>query len=164
MDICVYFTKSEKFWSRVIAYFTFSNYSHVLITIGQREDAYEALFKSGVIKRRLEFALENKKIINKICLTDLDEETVFKVQIFLEKNIGKSYDTSSILKGIFRKKDEWYNDKAWYCTEYIAAAFRYAGLKFFSDSKRIITPPDLEAALLSFNLGLNYKEKNINHV
>lgn len=164
MDICVYFTKSKNFWSRAIGYFTFSNHSHVFITIGQREDAYEALFRSGVIKRKLEYALIDKHVVNKICIKGLDEETLFRLQLFLEKNIGKPYDISSILKGIFRKKYRWYNEDAWYCSELIAAAFRFAGLMFFSDFKKIITPVDIETALLSFNLGLTYKEKNTNHV
>jgi len=137
---------SRKRWSIAswfIRVFTMSNYSHVDVvmphTEGQR--LFGALLWKGVSYHRSTYDHEKDYYIE--FENEIQYTRFFK---FLEDQKGKDYDIISIF-GFFFHKRQWHDKNKWFCSELIAAASEYAGVRLLNFHTNRVTPIDLIKSL-----------------
>lgn len=76
-----------------------------------------------------------------------------RVWDFLEHQIGKPYDWTAIRGMAFHR--DWHDDRSWFCSELVAAAFESAGLPLLrTNHLNRVSPRDL---LLSPYLSLSHE-------
>lgn len=137
---------SRKKWSIaswVIRLFTMSNYSHVdvIMPIPDEKYLFGALFWEGVSYHNHKYSYHKDFYIE-----FADENQYTRFYRFLEEQKGKDYDIVSIF-GFFFHKRQWHDKDKWFCSELIAAAAEYAGVKLVNFHTNRITPIDLIKSL-----------------
>ena len=121
----------------IVSWFTWSEFSHAFLKVGNQ--IYEADPFHGV--RIIPYDERNYESIE----IDINEN----VLKFIEERIGVRYDYSAIV-GFILRRDDWHNERAWFCSELIASALEYSDLKITSRKTNRIAPDDLYHAALKY--------------
>jgi uncharacterized protein YycO len=131
--ITLQFSRDEGWGSRIIRWFTWSDYSHVDFVLwdgtllGARTDG-------GVQVRKRDY----KKFA---AVKKYQVEAPGDVIAFALSQVGKPYDRTGIVNfGLHR---DWRAKDSWFCSELVAAAFESAGRPLLQGDYRRITPRDL---------------------
>lgn len=77
------------------------------------------------------------------------EQQEQEIRLWAEGEIGKPYDYTALAPLnvlIPRKKKQWKNDDRWMCSEFCAYGLELAGLEYFPDDFKKVTPGDLMKA------------------
>ena len=147
------FVRDETFLSWIIRTITKSYYNHIAILISETE-VLEAL-PNGVFITPLS-SYEDREFSHKLEyrifeVDGMTKEQVYKVIEFSKKEVGKKYDFLQLVSiyffylfGIPKKYEPIDVTEAWICSELVAEAFEYAGIKFSNDiNSDNMTPKDI---------------------
>lgn len=93
-------------------------WSHVGLNVNGT--VYESRCFSGVIKTAPHKFMERGKYAEVVI--DLDSDSVDRLFEWCESQVGKKYDWAGVFSFPFRA--DWENEEKWYCSEFVAAAFR----------------------------------------
>jgi uncharacterized protein YycO len=140
MIVTIQLVTEDSFASKLIRYFTNSEFSHVDLVMPDG-GLLGARLDGGVQIRPDNYAKFTKLARFNI---DLPADTAAKLFIFATAQVGKKYDSSGIIN-FFTQNRNWREDDSWFCSELIAAAFEHAGYPLFNPfvvAERI-TPRDL---------------------
>lgn len=130
------FTRNDTIWSSLIRWAQWSEYSHVSVIIG--DDVISARFWGGVQREALSSLLAHA---SGYIVATVDASDKKRVEAFILGEVGKPYDWKAVIGiGIHR---DWHDDKAWCCSELVAAALEYAGTRVVSKQISRVTPQDL---------------------
>lgn len=135
----IFFVKNTTFISRLIRWFTKSQYSHCGIFVSNDGiHLYHTEFNMGLKLTHLMYPSEKMEVYRVAGEYNHD-----KLHEFIQKNIGNKYDFGEIFKVIFScKKKE--TDSEYICSNLIFEAYKYAGLDLFDgEMDRIPTPRDI---------------------
>jgi uncharacterized protein YycO len=75
---------------------------------------------------------------------DVPDGVSDKIIFWARTQIGKPYDLPGVL-GIFFGKRDWHEDDSWFCSEYVAEAFNYAGFPLITEQVNRVTPEMLRS-------------------
>lgn len=137
--ITLQFATSAGFGSKVIRWFTYSDFSHVDVVLP--DGTLLGARANGGVKIRP--AGYEKFIKTARFVADVPADVEAKIYAFLHAQVGKPYDKTGIVNLVFQKRN-WHDDDSWFCSELVAAAFEAAGwpLVVVPDPERV-TPRDL---------------------
>ena len=132
----IMFSTQRGILSAIIRFFTWSRYSHVDFIVGPE---YLIGPYPGVGTQREKVARRKQKASRwVICEFDASHE---KMRAAMESIIGKPYDWGAIFGFVLRQ--DWQDDRAWFCSEAIAWASRMAGTPLVTEKAWRVTPRDL---------------------
>lgn len=134
--IIIQFSATRGPLSRLIRFFTWSEFSHVDVVLSS--DFLLGAQWDGVKVRPPDYQAFSKTVRYTITL---NAEVEQEVMAFLYAQLGKPYDKVAIFSFPFRK--DWQDDGKWFCSELVAAAFAQAGVPLVHEAKNRITPRDL---------------------
>ena len=120
--------------SRVIRWQTRSPYNHASIWIGglgglvyEAREFRKVAFQRGYQRRdQAEAEGETVNLFDLRC--EITPEQEAKVRAFLDRQLNKDYDYTSVLRFISRRKASDTSANAWFCSELVFAALREAGI------------------------------------
>jgi len=123
--------------SRLIRFFTWSDFSHVDLVLAN-QDLLGARMSGGVRIRK-----GTERTFSKVAQFGVHVPATIEEQViaFLFGQIGKPYDWGAIFGLVFRRN--WQKTDSWFCSELIAAAFQQAGFPLLRETLNRITPRDL---------------------
>lgn len=131
----IHFVRDNSLVSRVIRFFTLSEFSHVAIQISS--DIWEATMMEGVTRTTLaEFrdkypvTVTRKIWVDTACATG-----------FLNRQVRKKYDWGGLF-GFIAQRD-WQNQQAWFCSELAAGVIKHCGNSARKLRVDRVTPRDL---------------------
>lgn len=151
--IWVYFFETGGLASSLIRFFTFSQWNHVGIKIGDK--FYHSNYKNGV--HCISDGDPNTQVKGSVSNFDvipirLTNEQYEKMDKFLSDQCGKKYDLTALFAFPFRKN--WSDDKEWFCSELVAAVLHRVGIISTPKAYRI-TPKDLYLILKTLQHVIN---------
>jgi len=129
--IVLQFSSQNKIGSKLIQWFTWSDYSHVDFVL---PDGRLLGARGDGVKVREPYPVSDKLIAT----VDAGDEVIERALT----QIGKPYDYCAIIAFPFRR--EWQDDQAWFCSEFALWAFQKEGYNILN-SKHLerIVPRDL---------------------
>lgn len=146
--------ENNKFLSRLIRWQTRSAHSHSAIYIDGK--VYEAVWPKVRVLSLAEFLEDyNQSFINVYvpCYPfsnrhyQLSNEKKEKLAAFLNKQLGKKYDLTMVLRFLTRRQESRKSRNQWFCSELVAAAFEKAGFSLLSR----IEPWEVSPKMLSIS-------------
>lgn len=112
--------------SRMIRWRSWSDYSHAawVCADGTVLDAWQ----KGGVRHVANISVGHKpgtpvELFN----ADLSPAQIHRIELFLKAQLGKKYDWHGVLKFISRRRTTHDQQKKWFCSELISAAFRHVG-------------------------------------
>lgn len=145
--------------SKLIQWQTRSEYSHAAVMVG--ETVYEAREFKGVRKIELgtHSELTPESFLNCHMFTVLTNDVQDKTIVdFLEKQVGKKYDYSSVARFVSRRQASRKASGKWFCSELVYAAFQQAGIDLLREGS--IEPWAVSPHILSLSPSLILNEED----
>jgi uncharacterized protein YycO len=116
--------------------------------------SHSAIIVDGVLYEASEFKGVHNKIAEKrndryfddyqIVLTEKQEEDIAK---FLDRQLGKPYDYTMVLRFITRQQEDRKSVGKWFCSELVFAAVQKVGVNLLNNAE----PWEISPVLLSFS-------------
>ncbi len=144
------FTKSDSAMGRLIRWQTRSPWSHALLVYGPdgRSDQWqviEAVAGKGVIQRPFDIRGEDHQVtLFRVCHPRAAEHED-RVIAFAQRQVGKPYDWTMVIRFVTRKQEARESSGKWFCSEMAYAALWYNGLSLLRDTKPWEVSPGLLA-------------------
>jgi uncharacterized protein YycO len=136
--------KGQGMISSLIKWQTRGEYSHAAIIAGGV--LYEAKEFKGTRKR---MAVDDEKAIYDDFLVETTKEQRDILIGFLEKQMGKDYDYSMVIRFLTRQQEQRASTGKWFCSEIIFASLRKAGVTLFNMTEPWeVSPDDLKRSIL----------------
>ncbi|MGL5329086.1 MAG: YiiX/YebB-like N1pC/P60 family cysteine hydrolase [Peptostreptococcaceae bacterium] len=134
----IFLIKNDTFISKLIRWFTRSQYSHCGLCISDDGiHLWHTEFNMGLRLTHLMYPSDKMEVYR--VNVSYDHEKLYD---FILANIGNKYDFMEIFKVIFRcKKAE--TDSEYICSELIRAAYRHVGIELVDESINVCTPKDI---------------------
>ena len=132
--------------SRLIRWRTWSDYSHAawVCEDGTVLDAWQ----KGGVRHVANISIGHKPGTPvEFFQADLTPREIGRIKAFLRKQVGKKYDWHGVLKFISRRRTTADQQKKWFCSELISAAFAYADCRLLVR----IRDEQVSPGLLSFS-------------
>lgn len=131
--------KSKGFISSAIRFQTRGPYSHASVIFG--DYLYEAREFKGVIKtHRDDYRTKDHIDFFRVPLAPLQEE---KAHLFAEKQLGKPYDYTMVMRFVSRRQESRKSQGKWFCSEYVFAISQAAGKPLFANTDPYEVSPRL---------------------
>lgn len=143
MSVTLFFSKSSSFYSKLIRFLTWSNYSHVGFVL---EDGFilDSDFMSNGVKVRTfeELKITEYEIYTKEC------PTVSRTALdFACSQVDKPYDWTALF-GFFIRRN-WQENDSWFCSELVAWACDKAGTPLVDKELWRVTPQDIYQSVIT---------------
>jgi uncharacterized protein YycO len=154
--------KENRFFSKIIKYFTQSDYSHAGIIVGVYGAdliVVESRLISGVKKSLYNI---NSKKITIFTHIDMVEEKRQKLLGLSISMVGKGYDWKGVLYRAWltitfrrRNPNKWNDKAAFYCSELVSFVYEKVGLVFdMNILPENITPENIASSKFTMNVNL----------
>lgn len=139
------FSAPRSIGSRLIRWFTWSEWSHVDVVMGRQ--VYGAVFPRGVrwdsVAAQVQRSTRHEYV--DIQLTPEQEQAA---NAWLMDQGGKGYDWTAILGFLFRRN--WQDEGRWFCSELVAAALDHAGHPVIKRESWRVSPQALYESICSW--------------
>jgi len=144
-DLRVVLFRGKGLLSRLIKWQTRGEFSHAAIANG--DVLYEAREGAGV--RAMLWDAEEKKRhdYEEYDVPVANAEQYHDVMRFLQKQLAKPYDYSSVLRFVSRRQASRKSSGKWFCSELVFAALRKGGIELFKN----IEPWAVSPQMLSYS-------------
>lgn len=136
MKIGVRFSQTDGFSSKIIRWFTRSQWSHVDLVMPDGSLLGALPFK-GVVQRKE----DKNKGETKTLYVRVPDEMANLVFNFAEEQLGKKYDWIAIYG--FVGRHDWQREGKWFCSELVFASIKKSGVELLHGKKWRISPRDL---------------------
>lgn len=123
-NVTLQFSTRPGLGSRLIRWFTWSEFSHVDFVLYTADGVWLLGSKADGVKRR-PYIESNYSHVARFNLPDCPPAAVQ----FAETQIGKPYDFSALFGFLLRR--DWAEDDSWFCSELVYWAFEQAGYRPF---------------------------------
>lgn len=134
----VFFSDSDKLFSKLIKYFTWSEFSHVGLINDATGTVIDSRYGLGGVSEYdiTKLYTDYPKLI--VVELPFDGEGAFEMA---KTQLGKKYDLGAIF-GMTGRRD-WQTEDSWFCSELVAWACAEAGKKLIRKKANRVTPQDL---------------------
>ena len=152
-DVIIYQFKAKSWFSKMIAWYTRGSYSHTGFSL--KGVYYESTNKNGVWKRHEKtkglseyLGRADKFLLVGLPLFSGEEniahplaESLNRMQVFAESQVGKKYDHKMVSAFISRKTQESRkSSNKWFCSELMFATLAKGGFKLFNCEPWQVSP------------------------
>jgi len=141
MKIGICFSQTGAITSKLIRWFTRSEWSHVDLVMRDGSLIGALPFK-GVVQRKHSEAQGTHKTL----YVDVPVETAEKAYQFARDQLGKKYDWTAVSAFGFRR--DWQVEKKWFCSELVFCAIKKAGVNLLNEKRWRVSPRDLSISPL----------------
>lgn len=138
-QIQLLFVTKDDIVSRLIRWFTWSDWSHVELILSDNH-VIGSTWKAGVRRTYMAEALAGVTKAS-IYAIECDEESAHVFTAAVLRQEGKPYDLGAVFGFVFRKN--WQDVNKWFCSELIAYGAMRANISLLKQIPSRVTPNDL---------------------